>query len=70
MQPSQKRTDRAAYRSSSAWVRQLARDFPDYAAVMPDPQRMPLFVVSGRSAVQAFREQRARIEQGGRAYAR
>jgi hypothetical protein len=61
----------AAYSSPSQWVRKLATGFPDLAAQMPDPSRLPLFLAPKRQDVQIYRERHAaRLRHGGRAHAR
>lgn len=61
---------RAAYSSPSQWVRKLATGFPDLAAQMPDPSRLPPFLMPKRRDVQLYRERHAaRLGQGGRVHA-
>jgi NMD protein affecting ribosome stability and mRNA decay len=61
----------AAYSSPSQWVRKLATGFPDLAAQMPEPSRLPLYPMANRRDVLIYREKHTpRIKQGGRAHAR
>lgn len=75
MQPSwmdtRKCNGSAADSSPSELVRKLATWFPDLAAQMPDPLRLPLYPMANRAAVQLFREKHTpRVRCGGRAHAR
>lgn len=60
----------AADSSPSEWLRKLATCRPDLAAQMPDPSRLPPFLVPDRRDVQLYREKHApRTGRGGRGYA-
>jgi hypothetical protein len=63
----EKRNSVRRYRSSTEWYRQQTEVFPEYAAMMPDPSRPPLYLSSNRSVAHAFRCATQKL-QGGRAH--
>lgn len=65
MRAPKKRNHVRTYRSSADWYRQLSTYFPELAAAMPDPRRMPLFPVP-RGPVSQQRTRTTRRLQGGR----